>query len=430
MSSDDWPEVRLGDLVDVKHGFAFEGQFFRDEPTSDVLLTPGNFAIGGGFKDDKLKYYDGPVPEEFLLSAGELLLSMTDLSKETGTLGYPALVPESSGLRYLHNQRLGRVLIRDRALLDRGFLYYILCTPAYRHEVLAGATGTTVKHTSPSRIAGFRLRLPPMPTQIRIASTLSALDHKSGLNRRTNRTLESIARVIFKSWFVDFDPVGKKMEGGAVRLPPDLAARLPSARVQGGNGELPASWPVRTLGDIAVQVRLQVRPEELEAGTPYFGLEHLPRRSIALGDWGVADKVASGKSRFAKGDYLFGKLRPYFHKVGPAPVDGVCSTDIVVIRPRHPDLGAFVLGHLSSDDFVDHAAAGSSGTRMPRTSWKDMAAYPLVMPPDQALRAYQATVNPLLQRIQSSILESRTLVEARDQLLPQLLAGRLSAEGT
>src|SRR5436190_3176825 len=104
----EWQPTILGELIDVKHGFAFQGEFIHDEPCGDILLTPGNFAIGGGFKANKFKYYDGPVPDEFVLSEGDLLVTMTDLSKQSDTLGYPAVVPapRSDGRRYLHNQRV------------------------------------------------------------------------------------------------------------------------------------------------------------------------------------------------------------------------------------------------------------------------------------------------------------------------------------
>ncbi len=135
------------------------------EPHGDVLLTPGNFAIGGGFKGDKFKYYDGPVPEEFVLREGDLLVTMTDLSKQADTLGYPAFVPACEpGRRYLHNQRLGKILVKSPDLIDIRFLYYLLCSADYRYEVLASATGTTVKHTSPERIKRFRFLRAPSPT--------------------------------------------------------------------------------------------------------------------------------------------------------------------------------------------------------------------------------------------------------------------------
>ncbi len=109
----DWSTHRLGDLVEIKHGFAFQGEFFREEPPGDILLTPGNFAISGGFKTEKLKYYTGPVPQEFILQEDDLLVTMTDLSKAADTLGYPAIVPRSHrGRRFLHNQRRGKVLVK------------------------------------------------------------------------------------------------------------------------------------------------------------------------------------------------------------------------------------------------------------------------------------------------------------------------------
>src|SRR5579872_1225116 len=121
----DWQDSSLGELIDVKHGFAFQGEFIHEEPTGDILLTPGNFAIGGGFKAGKFKYYDGPVPEEFVLAEGDLIVTMTDLSKQSDTLGFPAFVPARQDTRrYLHNQRLGKVLVKDERALDVGYLHY------------------------------------------------------------------------------------------------------------------------------------------------------------------------------------------------------------------------------------------------------------------------------------------------------------------
>ena len=153
----DWEPDSLERLIDVKHGYAFKGEMIHSEPRGDVLLTPGNFAIGGGFKGDKFKYFDGPVPQEYILEEGDLIVTMTDLSKQTDTLGYPAFIPfPSDGRRYLHNQRLGKILVKESNAIDVRFLHYLMCTAEYRHEVLSSATGTTVKHTSPDRIRRFK----------------------------------------------------------------------------------------------------------------------------------------------------------------------------------------------------------------------------------------------------------------------------------
>jgi type I restriction enzyme S subunit len=235
-----WVEKSLGDLIDIKHGFAFKGEFFRDEPPGDILLTPGNFANGGGFKADKFKYYGGPIPNEFVLHEGDLIVTMTDLSKNADTLGFPAVVPSSTeGIRYLHNQRLGKVVVRDKNATDSLYLHYLMCSQSYRNEIVASATGTTVKHTSPERIKRFRFQLPPLSEQCAIAHILGTLDDKIELNHRMNETLEAMARALFKSWFVDFDPVRAKSEGRDPGLPKHIADLFLDSSEDSELGEIP-----------------------------------------------------------------------------------------------------------------------------------------------------------------------------------------------
>jgi type I restriction enzyme S subunit len=151
----------------------------------------------------------------------------------------------------------------------------------------------------------------------------------------------------------------------------------------------------------------------------------MPRKSIALTDWEGAGKVTSGKLAFRKGDFLFGKLRPYFHKVGIAPVDGICSTDIVVLNAREQNAAAFVLACISQDEFVAFTDRTSDGTKMPRTSWGRMERYGLCLPGGSALEAFNASVEPMLDRIVANIHESRTLAATRDFLLPKLMSGEV-----
>ena len=145
---------------------------------------------------------------------------------------------------------------------------------------------------------------------------------------------------------------------------------------------------MKALGEVAKQRRSGVKPEEIDAESPYIALEHMPKRCIALTQWSNADGLASGKFKFEQGDILFGKLRPYFHKVGVAPLDGVCSTDIVVVQPKSNLWFGFVLGHTSSAEFVDYTDATSTGTRMPRTNWADMARYKVVLPTLEVSKAF------------------------------------------
>lgn len=156
-----WAIQSLEQVISIKHGYAFKGEYFCEAPTSSILLTPGNFKIGGGLKLDKIKYYsdDGPVLPDFILDVADLLVTMTDLSKEGDTLGYPLLVPTSKALKFLHNQRLGKVLPKAK-FLPRYFLYHLFKSEGYREFVLGSASGATVKHTSPGRILAFKAVMP------------------------------------------------------------------------------------------------------------------------------------------------------------------------------------------------------------------------------------------------------------------------------
>jgi type I restriction enzyme S subunit len=162
---------------------------------------------------------------------------------------------------------------------------------------------------------------------------------------------------------------------------------------------------------------------DIDPATPYIALEHMPRHRTALSDWGSSDGLGSNKYEFKRGEILFGKLRPYFHKVGIAPVAGVCSTDIVVVSPIVRDWLGFVFYHVSSDSFVEHTNAGSTGTRMPRTSWNEMARYQLTIPPKGIVSMFTDQVRPMIDRIVAGIHESYTLAALRDTLLPKLISG-------
>jgi type I restriction enzyme S subunit len=320
--------------------------------------------------------------------------------------------------------------------LDLRWAYYCLLT----YDINGMDSGSAIPSTS--REAFYRLPacVPPLREQRAIACILGSLDDKIELNRRMNRTLEEMARAIFKSWFIDFDPVRAKAavrrehpkwtdeqvsRAACPKLKPEIARLFPDSFENSELGEIPKGWRVGTFGDIAEHQRRGVQPDSIERHTPYIGLEHMPRRSITLSEWSDADGLESNKFRFKKGEILFGKLRPYFHKVGVAPVDGVCSTDIVVVTPRQQGWFGFVLGHASSERFIEYTNAGSTGTKMPRTSWADMARYKLSVPPEPVTATFTELIQLSIERIVASIQESRTLAALRDALLPKLISGEL-----
>jgi type I restriction enzyme S subunit len=304
-------------------------------------------------------------------------------------------IAQLDGKRIALAQRL--ITLRGKPkVLDNTFLKFLMQSEFVQNQLKARSTGTTVLGIRQSELRKVSLVLPLHDEQLAIASVLGALDGKIELNREMNETLEALAQTLFKNQFVD-------------------AAAT----------KLPKGWRAGTLGEVTENPRRGIQPEEIKSSTPYIGLEHMPRRCIALSEWGHADELESNKFEFERGEILFGKLRPYFHKVGVAPVDGVCSTDILVVRPKTPEWFGFVLGHVSSVELVNHTNAASTGTKMPRANWNDIARFEVALPPDSLAAEFTATIRPMIDRIIANIHESRTLAELRDALLPKLLSGEL-----
>ena len=194
-----WMETTLEKAIDIKHGYAFKGEFISLEVNNKILITPGNFKVGGGFKSDKFKYYAGDFPEDYILKPNDVIVTMTDLSKEGDTLGFSAKIPEDNS-DYLHNQRIGLVKFINSDF-DKEFIYWFLRTNHYQKSMVNSSTGSTVRHTSPNRIKEYNFYCPTIQEQKSIASILTAFDDKIELLQAQNKTLEATAQTIFAEWF-------------------------------------------------------------------------------------------------------------------------------------------------------------------------------------------------------------------------------------
>ncbi len=426
--SGEWAGVRLGGLVKVHHGFAFKGKHFTDSGR-DVVLTPGNFRIGGGFqmRPGREKYYRGPVPDAYVLAPGELIVTMTDLSKTGDTLGYPALVPESEHLRFLHNQRLGRVEVLEPNRVDTNFLYYRLCCDDYRHEVLGSATGTTVRHTAPRRIEAFEFDLPSLAEQQAIVEVLGALDDKIALNRRMNRTLEDMAAALFRSWFVDFDPVVAKADGRApFAMDAETAALFPDAFVDSEEGPIPEGWSFRPLDQIAdfqnglALQRYRPRDDATER-LPVVKIAQLRSGRPTGGGWARADIKTS--CVLDDGDIVFSWSGTLMVRVWCGGRAALNQHLFKVTSGSYPSWfpHRWVLQHLPEFQ----AIAAEKATTMGHIRRYHLTEALCVVAPEPVLSAASRFFIPWSEQHVEVARQSRTLVALRDSLLPQLLSGNI-----
>jgi type I restriction enzyme S subunit len=286
----------------------------------------------------------------------------------------------------------------------------------------------TRRRTAPvDDILNLAFDIAPVPYQIAASALLTTIDDKIELNAQKNVTLGALAQALFRSWYVDFDPVVAKSEGRKPDgMDAETAKMFPALFDETEIGRVPKGWRAGRFGDVADCRRNIAGVGDFSPETAYIGLEHMPRNNIALTEWGSAAAVESAKARFSRGDVLFGKLRPYFHKVGIAPVDGVCSTDILVVVPRKAEYSALVLGYASSSELVDYADGCSTGTRMPRVSWSDLSRYRIPVPPPELARQLANTLAPVFNAIIENVHQTRLLLSWREKLLPSLLSGGIA----
>ncbi|MGH8559317.1 MAG: restriction endonuclease subunit S [Methylococcales bacterium] len=310
-----------------------------------------------------------------------------------GTIGQVGLIPSGKFPRYVISQS-GMKLTVNPDLMDINFLFYFFKSDFGQYQILKYESQVGVPSISNplTSLKEIEVPSPSLSEQKAIAAVLSSLDDKIDLLHRQNLTLEAMAETLFRQWF------GEEAQEG---------------------------WECGTLGDVAINVRSSVKTSDIQADTKYIGLEHIDRRNIALNQYGYGAEVSSKKSAFERHDILFGKLRPHFHKVCFTPFAGICSTDILVIRPKHHKYFAYCLFVFFQNDVVEYANLGSGGTRMPRTDWSILKNYPIVIPDSNSLERFNDVVLPAIKRISHNQLQIKTLEKLRDTLLPKLMCGEV-----
>ena len=398
-----WPETTLGDLLTVKHGFAFLGKHFSDAGTH-VVLTPGNFEERGGFraKGDKEKWYTGPIPPEYVLRHGDVLVAMTEQAE--GLLGASAIVPADN--LYLHNQRLGLLQVRNGA--DLRFIYQLFNSPPVRQQIRATASGAKVRHTSPSRIAAVRVRVPEPREQRRIAGILAAYDDLIDNRERRVRVLDEMARAIYREWFVLF------------RHPGHDKVRL----VDSPLGQIPTGWQVQPLASVADLTMGQSPKSEFynergeglpfHQGVTNFGARFPDDRVYCTADARLAEA----------GDILF-SVRAPVGRMNIARRKIALGRGLSALRHRE-GCQAFLWEQLrarfNAEDMIGNGAIFAAVTK------KDMESIETIVPPAGLVRTFIEKVQPLHDDVATLDASVKNLRKIRDLLLPRLLSGQLSVD--
>lgn len=394
------------------------------------LIDHGVLEIGDGYRAKNAEFTDHGIP--FLrignLGEGRLLLDGADLFPEENldkvfsklsepndcviatkaTIGRLAYLDESSPC-VLYSPQVSYWRVLDHSVLEPRFIRCWLVGREFEVQAFQTKSSTSMADYINLRDQRrMRMTLPPLDTQRKIAAIVAAYDELIENNLRRIEILEEMAQAIYREWFVNF------------RFPGHTSV----AMVESPLGPIPVGWSASKFGDIAAEIKDGVDPKQVGVSVRYVGLEHLPQESFALMNWGTAADVTSRKWRFISGDVLFGKLRPYFHKVVEASFDGICSTDVIVIRPVN-GFEDMVLQIAFSSEFVAHAVATSGGTDRPRAKWADLENFDVVLPNSATQAAFSRAARPMIDLAANLVRQNTNLRATRDLLLPKLVSGEL-----
>ena len=422
----EWKRYKLGELLRVKHGWAFKGEFFSDTGVQSIL-TPGNFYESGGFKANpsKDRFYSGDYPKEYLCSKGDLVVAMTE--QAAGLLGSTAIVPEDN--RYLHNQRIG--LISCNESLNKEFAYYLFMTQSVRQQISRSASGTKVKHTSPEKIYDVQVDIPEIQTQKNIAIFLSSLDKKIRINNQINQELEAMAKILYDYWFVQFDFPDKngkpyKSSGGKMVYNPELKR------------EIPEGWGVEKLDDLGTIVG---------GSTPTKSISDNFTKGGEGYSWITPNDLSNNKgNKFIKNgeiDVTVRGLKDASLKLYPegtvlmssrAPVGylAIATKELTTnqgfksfIPDKEYDKNYIYYTLQNCLKVIEQNASGSTFKEISATVLKDIT---IIQPNLDIVKKFEEKVSSINSYIKVNEEQNQELTQLRDWLLPMLMNGQVKEE--
>lgn len=390
-----WEYKTLDQLGEVSRGRS------KHRPRNDPSLFGGKYpfiqtadvkAANFYITEYDTTYNEKGLAQSRLWNPGTLCITIAANIADTGILAMDACFPDSV---------MG--FLPYEGIADVRFVKY--CFDILQQNCKKISQGAAQDNLSWEKLSTILFPAPPIEVQTQIADILSTYDNLIENNKKQIKLLEEAAQRLYKEWFVD------------LRFPGHENVKI----VDG----VPEGWKKVFLGGICTLKKDAVPAGRISTGTPYIGLEHMPRVDFCLSSWGSADDVISNKFRYAEDDIIFGKIRPYFHKVGFALNNGVVSTDSFVMK-ANDGIWGLLLMTVFDRAFVDYTyQTCKEGAKMPRADWNQMEKYPVLIPSEKIRQDFEKFIWNITRQVKTLALQNQALTEARDQLLPKLMSGEI-----
>ena len=420
--SSEWPAVRLGDHVNSCLGKMLDAK--KNKGTPQPYLGNSNVRWGEfDLADLAQMRFEADEEVRYGLRPGDLVVC------EGGEPGRCAIWNGPAGMKI--QKALHR--IRPKSTFDNYYLFNWFRHAARTGQLDAHFTGTTIKHLTGKAVAELRVPLPPLGTQQAIVDVLKPLDDRIALLRETNATLEAIARALFKSWFVDFDPVRAKQQGLApAGMGEATAALFPDSFEESALGLMPEGWSVQPVGDVVECVGSATpdtkepsywSPEEHAWTTPK-DLSGLPSPVLLSTERRLSAKGLSkiGSGLLPSGTLLMSSRAPIgYLAIAQLPV--AINQGYIAMPPGSLLPPLYML--LWCQQSMDGIKARANGSTFMEISKKAFRPIPVLVPLSPVVEAFMALAAPMFNRLASNERQAQTLSTLRDTLLPRLISGQL-----
>jgi type I restriction enzyme, S subunit len=428
-----WPTVSVEDIAaDIPNalatgpfGSAISSKFFTDSGVPVIRGSNLSADTGVRLKDDDIVFVSHEKAKEFgrsVAKVGDLIFTCW------GTINQVGYIDGTSNWdEYVISNKQMKVTV-DTTKVDPRFLYYVFSSPLKQNEILSNGIGAAVPGFNLGQLRKHTFQLPPLTIQSAIADTLELLDKKSNQNSQINQTLEEMAQAIFKSWFVDFDPVKAKMNGEQPEGMDAATASLFPEKLDSETG-IPVGWSQGVIADIAKLNAKSWTKKNQPEQVHYVDLANTKNGVIETVTTYDFDEAPSRARRVLNsGDTIVGTVRPgnrSFAFIGETEQPLTGSTGFAVLSPKEEFWTSFVYLATTNDDSIDEYARLADGGAYPAIKPVVVADTPCVIPTTDIAQKFWQLTGAMLKKAHQNRLENEELAKLRDTLLPKLLSGEI-----
>ncbi len=413
-------KVKLGELLKIKHGFAFKSENYVDE-SEYALVTLANISATNNFQfnKDKTIFYGLTFPSDFILSEDDLIMPLTE--QVVGLFGNTAFVPKIDGVTFVLNQRVGRVIpVESKA--DRYYLHYLLATESVKDQLEYIASGTRQRNISPVDVYDVEVFVPDIEIQRKIGKCLYDIERKVNTNNKINDNLEQQAKLLYNYWFTQFDfpdENGKPYHssGGKMVWNDTLKRNIPDG------------WKVQSVVSNCLYSIIKPGVELFDTKT-YLATADIKGTSISTGAIvNYEGRESRANMQPSVNSVWFAKMKNsikhlYLNKeMQPVISSSILSTGFCGLQCEETSF-EYIASYIANPYFEIHKDMLAHGATQEAVNNDDLAGVHIIIPNETILQAYHEVTQPIYAQISKNICENQELVKLRDWLLPMLMNGQ------